>query len=58
VDRADLLFPGGIIVRLTEVTLTREGADAESEEFEFVLVSVKDIELIAKVSPDRTGSGQ
>ena len=53
-DSADGLI--NAVLRLDQVTLTRAGSPAGSAEFEFVLVSVDDIELIAKVSPDQAGS--
>jgi hypothetical protein len=52
-DPADVLI--NAVVRLAEVTLTREGGQTES--VEFVLVSVEDIELIAKAPPNQAGSG-
>ena len=47
-DRAGMLI--NAVLRLEDVTLTREGSHTESAKFEFMLVSIDDIELIAKVS--------
>lgn len=49
-DRADVL-------RLHTATITRDGVHPESADCEFVLVSVEEIEVIAKATPDQTTSG-
>jgi hypothetical protein len=54
-DGADVLI--NAVLQLDKATLTRAGDHAETVECEFVLVSVEDIELIAKVSPDQANSG-
>ena len=54
-DHADMLI--NAVLRLEDVTLTREGSHTENAKFESMLVSLDDIELIAKVSPDQAGGG-
>jgi hypothetical protein len=51
-DRAGTLIHA--VLRLEGMTLTRQGSDEETADLEFMLVSINDIELIAKarVSPD------
>lgn len=45
-----------VVLKLQDVTLTRQGSHEESATFEFMLVSVDDIELIAKVQPRPTAA--